>query len=164
MPIKFKEKFLKDGWREIEDSKESKFFVNAFLGQEMELKRGQEMRIEVDGGMERGGYDFQIKFLTVTQDYRCPNRMQCVEPGIAEVVLDISRSTDLHCIGKQHTLYAYGKLSNRENHKVEYANCQIELIALKPYSETEFFRDIHKIDYTSLIKVEKSGFENLEKR
>ena len=131
-------------------------FVNSSLGKEIELKIHQTAKIEVNGGMYGGGYDFTIVFVRVKEDSRCPESLECYHPGRAEIVFSISKSMDIFKINKEVILHADAKLAGKNKDTVEYDGHTIELIDLKPYPKSRFSGDLNKIDYVAVIKATKS--------
>ena len=111
------------------------------LGQEFSLKVGQELKLE--------GVDLQVKFAGVPQDSRCPENVNCVWAGNAEVALDLLHN-NCSTVVTLNTLRSSG---TGDEGKV--GGFRIKLVKLVPYPHTE--RKIAPRDYTATLLVTKGA-------
>ncbi|MEX0879167.1 MAG: hypothetical protein WD451_05480 [Thermoanaerobaculia bacterium] len=109
----------------------------ARLGEEWTLKPGQAGRIR--------GEDLRIRFVSVTQDSRCPKGEQCIVAGNAAIALEISRG-DLEPVSFQLN-------TSEEPQEVVYEGYAARLVDLAPYPVTG--RAINSVDYLATVLVRK---------
>jgi hypothetical protein len=89
--------------------------VDAELGQETEIKTGQDLIIGAEG--------LRINFVAVKGDSRCPENVKCFWEGDAEVILDVSKTGNE---AKLIKLHANRKFVQSD----EYGSYEVRLIFL----------------------------------
>jgi hypothetical protein len=109
------------------------------VGQEFALKVGQQVKLEA--------VDLQVKFAGVPQDSRCPENVNCVWAGNAEVALDLLHNNCSTVI----TLNTLRSSGIGDEGKV--GGFRIKLVKLVPYPHTE--RKIAPEDYAATLLVTK---------
>ncbi|MCF8261807.1 MAG: hypothetical protein K9J12_13595 [Melioribacteraceae bacterium] len=102
------------------------------LDEEFKIKYGEKVRIN--------GAPFEIEFIDVAEDSRCPRNLVCVWAGNAEIVLAVAderRSLNTTLDPKSFDLYGY----------------KVDLIRIEPYPEDE--NEIPKEIYEATLSVGK---------
>lgn len=113
----------------------------ARLGKELSVKAGQQLKLD--------GVDFQVKFVGVPQDSRCPSDVNCVWAGNAEVVLSLSYSkctTNL-------TLNTHDGPQTKQEGRV--GDFLVKLVKLDPYPRSD--KKIAPNDYVATLVVTKAN-------
>lgn len=113
--------------------------TQARVGQEFAIKIGQQMKIE--------GEDLQVKFAAVSEDSRCPENVNCIWAGNAEVALDLIQ-------GQCTTLL---KLNTHQNspgtEEGKSGRYRVKLVKLDPYPRSD--RKIASGDYTATLLISR---------
>ena len=113
----------------------------ARLGKEFAIKAGEQLKIE--------GADFQVKFVDVPQDSRCPTGVNCVWAGNAEVTLNVSYdkcTTNL-------TLNTNDSPQTKQEEKA--GDFRVKLIKLDPYPRSD--KKIAASDYLATLVITKAA-------
>ena len=113
----------------------------ARLGKEFSVKAGQQLTLD--------GVDFQVKFVGVPQDSRCPADVNCIWAGNAEVALNLSYgtcTTDL-------TLNTNDGPQTKQEGKV--GDFRVKLVKLDPYPRSD--KKIAPNDYVAMLVVTKAN-------
>ena len=113
----------------------------ARLGKEFSIKAGQQLKLD--------GADFQVKFVGVPQDSRCPTGVNCVWEGNAEVALNFTYddcATNL-------TLNTHNSPQTVQDGKA--GGFRIKLIKLDPYPHSE--KKIASSDYVATLVITKAN-------
>ena len=113
----------------------------ARLGKEFSIKAGQQLKLD--------GVDFQVKFVGVPQDSRCPTGVNCVWEGNAEVALNFSYekcATNL-------TLNTHNSPQTVQEGKA--GGFRVKLIKLDPYPHSE--KKIASSAYVATLVITKAN-------
>lgn len=111
----------------------------ARLGKEFSIKAGQQLKLD--------GADFQVKFVGVPQDSRCPIGVNCVWEGNAEVALNVSYDK---CAANL-TLNTHNSPQTVQEGKA--GGFRVKLIKLDPYPHSE--KKIASSDYVATLLITK---------
>ncbi|HXG92723.1 MAG TPA: hypothetical protein VNN73_10200 [Blastocatellia bacterium] len=109
------------------------------LDKEFTIKAGQTTSIRSEG--------FAITFVSVAEDSRCPEGVDCVWVGNAKVVLKLSKAN-----GESHTVELNTTLQPKE---VTYQQYLVRLVKLTPYPKQN--STIKKEDYEATLMVSKTS-------
>jgi hypothetical protein len=109
----------------------------ARLGEELSLKSGQTGRVR--------GEKLLIRFLSVTQDSRCPKGEQCITAGNGQIALELS--TDAF------EPKSFFLNTSAEPGEVAYGGYGVRLVSLTPYPITG--RTFEPAEYVAILIVHK---------
>lgn len=112
----------------------------ARLGKEFAIKAGEQLKVE--------GSDFQVKFVGVPQDSRCPTGVNCVWAGNAEVVLNLSYDKCTTNI----TLNTNDSPQTKQEERA--GDFRVKLIKLDPYPHSD--KKIAASDYVATLVITKA--------
>jgi hypothetical protein len=102
-------------------------------------------------------FEFEITFLDVIRDTRCPKNFNCMKPGEAVIELGVLSGTQKSTVrlvnSKINASFDYEYKDLEEFFDLGYY--RIRFLGLDPYPEKEF-NDISKIKYTAHFQVEKN--------
>ena len=113
----------------------------ARLGKEFAIKAGEQLKLE--------GSDFQVKFVGVPQDSRCPTGVNCIWAGNAEVTLNLNYdkcTTNL-------TLNTHDSPQTKQEGKA--GAFSVKLIKLDPYPRAD--EKIAASDYVATLVITKAA-------
>ena len=114
------------------------------------LTKGQKFIFKDDDS------EFEITFLKVIRDNRCPRNSTCMVPGIAVIELEISKGNQKNTIrlvkSKMNASFDY-EYKNLEEF-FEFDNYKLIFLDLEPYPIKEF-NNIFKTNYRAQFKIEK---------
>jgi len=101
--------------------------------------------------------EFEITFLNVIRDTRCPKNFNCMKPGEAVIEIEISSGTQKNTVrlvnSKINASFDYEYKDLEEFFDLGYY--RISFLELDPYPEKKF-NDIYKTKYTAHFKIEKN--------
>jgi len=101
-------------------------------------------------------FEFEITFLNVIRDTRCPKNFNCMKPGEAVIEIEISSGTQKNTVrlvnSKINASFDY-EYKNLEEF-FEFDNYKLIFLDLKPHPIKEF-NNIFKTNYRAQFKIEK---------
>jgi hypothetical protein len=109
----------------------------AALGQEFELKVGQQVSIKREG--------LRVSFQAVAEDSRCPQGVTCVWAGNGKVALKLSK------IGKRAATMSLN--TGLDPKQDTYRGYDVKLVSLNPYPKKD--SPIKKWDYVATLIVSR---------
>lgn len=114
-------------------------------GVSRETSRNQEVTLKYNQTIEVKAEKLKIKFVSVTEDSRCPQGDQCIRAGNGSIKLDVTIAN-----GKPAsvTLNTAG-----EPQEVIYQGLAIRLVDLQPYPRSGV--DINRDNYVITLKIYK---------
>ena len=115
------------------------------------LTKGQKFIFKDDDS------EFEITFLNVIRDTRCPKNFNCMKPGEAVIEIEVSSGTQKNTVhlvnSKINASFDYEYKDLEEFFDVGYY--RISFLELDPYPGKKF-NDIAKTKYTAHFKIEKN--------
>jgi hypothetical protein len=111
----------------------------AALGQEFELKFGQQVSIKEEG--------LKISFSQVAEDSRCPTGVQCIWAGNARVVLKLNKARRRSTVMSLNT--------GVEPKQKSYGGYEVKLLELNPYPKEG--APIRKRNYVAKLVVSRKS-------
>jgi hypothetical protein len=111
--------------------------TDAALDQEFEVKLGRQVLIKSEG--------LRVSFVAVTEESRCPEGVECIRAGNAQIMLKVSKA------GKRARLL---KLNTGQDPKHDlYRDYDIKLVGLEPHPKKDV--RIRKRDYAATLVVSR---------
>jgi hypothetical protein len=114
------------------------------------LTKGQKFIFKDDDS------EFEITFLNVIRDTRCPKNFNCMKPGEAVIEIEVSSGTQKNTVrlvnSKINASFDY-EYKNLEEF-FEFDNYKLIFLDLEPYPIKEF-NNIFKTNYRAQFKIEK---------
>ena len=102
-------------------------------------------------------FEFEITFLNVIRDTRCPKSANCMKPGEAVIELEILKG-DKKDIVRLVDSKVKASFDYEYKHLEEFFDIdsyRLKFLGLDPYPEKKF-NDISKTKYTAQFKIEKA--------
>jgi hypothetical protein len=118
----------------------------SFSDDEAQARVGHEFKIKAGDLMKIDGEDLKIKFKNVAQDSRCPEDVNCVWAGNAEVLLELTE-------GKCTTALTLNTQDSNALDKGKAGHYRFKLVKLDPYPRSD--RKIAPGDYVATLLVSK---------
>ena len=113
----------------------------ARVGREFRIKAGRAVTLAREG--------LRLRFVRVTTDSRCPEEVDCVWAGNAEVLVEVSATN--RRVSK--TLKLNTNASPERPAEDKYRTYTVKLVELKPYPRTT--RKMRQGEYTATLLVSK---------
>lgn len=107
------------------------------LGEAFALAPGESVTLEIDG--------IGVRFMRVSEDSRCPLRVQCVWAGDAAVVIELAPQDG---DAAEHTLH-----TNMGQKSIVLGQHELSLLELSPYPDEP--RSISPEDYRATLVVQE---------
>jgi hypothetical protein len=107
----------------------------AALGQEFEIKIGQQVSIRSEG--------LKLSFTQVAEDSRCPEGVQCIWAGNGKIVLRVSQARRRSSVMRLNT--------TTDPKQAAYRGYEVKLVGLNPYPKKD--APIRRREYVATLVV-----------
>lgn len=127
----------------------SAYGVTRHAGATQAARVGREFRVRAGRTVTLAGESLRLRFVRVTTDSRCPEGVDCVWAGNAEVLIEVGAKN--RRVSK--TLRLNTNASPERPAEDKYRTYTVKLVELKPYPRAN--RKIRQGDYTATLLVVK---------